>query len=202
MKPTIITLTGPACSGKSTLEKALAARGFQSAVSTTTRKPRDGEREGVAYYFVDERQFLQMGCDNQFIESVEFNGNRYGVTAAEIARISAMDKPVTVVCEPHGQAQIRMYAEQHGWNLTSVFIDAPIEVITARYLSRFLLDSSSSHGKDTIGIYANRLKTLINQELKWADEKDAYDFYVPEFTAISEEEVLTSIMWLVFHNAK
>lgn len=51
MKRTLVTLTGPSCTGKSTVARKLVELGFVELISTTTRTPRQGEVEGVHYYF-------------------------------------------------------------------------------------------------------------------------------------------------------
>ena len=51
-KPTLITLTAPTASGKSYLLERLTRMGLPRVVGTTTRAPRQGEVEGVDYYFI------------------------------------------------------------------------------------------------------------------------------------------------------
>jgi guanylate kinase len=67
--------------GKSTLLKRLFKefpQTFGFSVSHTTRKPRDGEEDGVHYNFVSVEQF-QSGIENgEFIETAVFSGNMYG----------------------------------------------------------------------------------------------------------------------------
>lgn len=193
MKPVIVTLTGPCCSGKSTLEKALASRGFSPAVSITTRKPRHGEIDGKAYHFVTVSQFEQLQRDGQLIESVCFGGNHYGITVAEIERLSAAGHPVTVVCEPHGQAQIAQYAKDNLWKCVSLFINAPTNLLTYRFLERFLIDSEKLDRNATIVSYAQRLSVLVEQESKWSERLGDYDFVVEEFGAETQERVLENV---------
>jgi guanylate kinase len=51
MNNTLITLTGPSCAGKTTLEDRLIKAGFDRVISNTTRAPRRGEIDGVHYHF-------------------------------------------------------------------------------------------------------------------------------------------------------
>ena len=55
-----IILISPGASGKDYLKNKMIQRGFRYSVSYTTRPPRDGEIEGVDYYFIDKATFLKM----------------------------------------------------------------------------------------------------------------------------------------------
>lgn len=63
----------------------------------TTRAPRAGEEDGIAYNFTDKKSFLELVADNGFIEHAEFGGNCYGTskqavkTVAEQERICVLD---------------------------------------------------------------------------------------------------------------
>ncbi len=107
MEPVIITITGPSCAGKSTLERLLVKRGIAvNAISTTTRPMRTGDVQGESYYFVTREGFEQGLALGNFVEHVEFGGNYYGLSVSEIMRVAERSKPIAVVCEPIGQKQI------------------------------------------------------------------------------------------------
>jgi guanylate kinase len=76
----LIVLTGPSGVGKGTLLKALfqAHPELYLSISATTRPPREGEMEGVNYYFFDRPQFEQAIQDGELLEWAEFAGNYYG----------------------------------------------------------------------------------------------------------------------------
>ena len=197
MTPLIVTLTGPCCSGKSTLERALAARGFEPAVSTTTRKPREGEVDGVAYHFVSVSQFKRLQLEQGLVESVEFNGNLYGVSAAEVARIAALGKPATVVCEPHGHQQIVAYAKARGWKTVSVYVDVPADTFARRFLERFNKDIESRPTDEAVEIYAKRLATAISDEFGWAIQTKSYDFMIKEYCMETQyKEINRLVEWV------
>jgi guanylate kinase len=57
---------------------------FRFGVSHTTRSPRDGEVDGVDYWFVDESVMRSMIDDALFVEWAEVHGNYYGTTYGEL----------------------------------------------------------------------------------------------------------------------
>lgn len=123
----IITITGPTCSGKSTLEKELASRGYGKIISHTTREPRVGEVDGEAYHFVDKEFFEQDTC---FIEKITFDGNTYGVHASEITRLQAEGfTHIVIVAEPVGVRQIRNWCKTNGIVVQSLFLQQRPEVL-------------------------------------------------------------------------
>lgn len=183
MKPIILTLTGPSCAGKSTLEKALVKTGkFESVISTTTRKPRQGEVDGVNYHFVSLEQFKWGIQAGEFIEYVEFNGNMYGVTKHEAERIAASGKFVVVVVEPQGRDQIINYCRKLDWHIFNAYVTTDAKHIARRFLERAYKDIVTSHENDkdaTLGIAADRLAVMLTEESEWGAEADAggiYDF--------------------------
>ncbi len=76
----LIVLTGPSGVGKGTLLQALlqAHPELYLSISATTRTPREGEVEGVNYYFFDRPQFEAAIQNGDLLEWAEFAGNYYG----------------------------------------------------------------------------------------------------------------------------
>jgi len=78
-----VILCGPSAVGKGTLAKMLMQRHpavFQWGCSHTTRKPREGEVNGVDYWFVSVEEFTKLWDEKGFIERNNYNGNWYGVS--------------------------------------------------------------------------------------------------------------------------
>lgn len=78
-----IIIVGPGGSGKDFLRKKMVSKGFEYGVSFTSRPPREGEEEGIDYYYRDE-DFFQFNEDI-FLELQEFNGWRYGISKGEFS---------------------------------------------------------------------------------------------------------------------
>lgn len=75
-----IILVGKAASGKDYLRRKFQKRGFKYGISYTTRPPREGEVDGVDYFFLSEKIASEMIANEEFYEYVYFNGWLYGTT--------------------------------------------------------------------------------------------------------------------------
>lgn len=78
-----IIIVGPGGSGKDFLRKKMVGKGFEYGVSFTSRPPREGESEGIDYYYRDE-DFFENNSDI-FLELQEFNGWKYGISKGEFS---------------------------------------------------------------------------------------------------------------------
>jgi len=78
-----IIIVGPGGSGKDFLRKKMVERGFDYGVSFTSRPPREGEKEGIDYYYRDIN-FFESNRDI-FLELQEFNEWKYGISKGEFS---------------------------------------------------------------------------------------------------------------------
>lgn len=75
----LFIISGPSGAGKGTIcNRIIEETELEFSVSMTTRAPREGEIDGVHYYFVDEDTFLMAVADGGFLENAVVFGNRYG----------------------------------------------------------------------------------------------------------------------------
>lgn len=123
MKNSVVLIIGPSGSGKTTLEKELHTKlGYYRVVSHTSRPKRPGEVDGVDYHFVPVESFQDGSIE--FIEKLNFLGNYYGVSAAELKKET---KYAVAVVEPNGARQImEKLKETH--HIVPVFMSIPREV--------------------------------------------------------------------------
>jgi len=107
--PKVFVITGPSGVGKGTLIRALRERvpELELSVSATTRQPRSGERDGVAYHFLDPAEFDRRAQAGEFVEHARYAGNRYGTLRSELERRLAAGVPVVLEIELQGARQIR-----------------------------------------------------------------------------------------------
>jgi guanylate kinase len=82
----VVVISGPSGVGKGSVHAGLHGllEGLETSVSATTRAPRPGERDGVAYHFVDDATFDRMVATDALLEWAEYAGNRYGTPRAPL----------------------------------------------------------------------------------------------------------------------
>jgi guanylate kinase len=102
----ILVITGPSGVGKGTLVKGLLERvpGLELAVSATTRRPREGEVNGVDYHFLTEADFDRRVAAGEFVEHAEYAGNRYGTLKSELSRPA---RGIVLEIDVQGARQVR-----------------------------------------------------------------------------------------------
>ena len=79
-KGTLFVITGPSGAGKGTVLKKViqSLDGLYFSVSATTRKPREGEVDGVHYHFLTRERFEELIEKDRFLEYAQYAGNYYG----------------------------------------------------------------------------------------------------------------------------
>lgn len=82
----MLILIGESASGKTEIANYLAnTYHIVKAITTTTRSPREKEKDGVDYYFLSKEEFLKRLKEKQFVEHILYHGNYYGTGVSEIA---------------------------------------------------------------------------------------------------------------------
>jgi len=104
----IFVVTGPSGSGKSTILRHVFKdlRGVDFSVSHTTRPPRESERNGREYHFVDEAEFKRMIGRQAFVEWAVVHGHYYGTSKAEIV-LKSRHSDVILDIDVQGARQVR-----------------------------------------------------------------------------------------------
>jgi guanylate kinase len=101
-------ISAPSGAGKSTLVGDLRAgvEGLAFSVSHTTRPPRQGDREGVDYHFVERGAFEQMMREGAFAEWAEVHGNLYGTSLRALREQLSAGTDVVLDIDVQGALQI------------------------------------------------------------------------------------------------
>jgi len=82
----LVIISGPSGSGKTSICNELTKYPkVKQSISYTTRKPRDGEIEGVDYCFVERSEFEKLVNEDKFIEHAEYCGNLYGTPVGPVS---------------------------------------------------------------------------------------------------------------------
>ena len=108
-KGLLIIFSGPSGVGKGTVRELFFDRedlNLAYSISMTTRKAREGEVDGVDYYFVSEDRFQQALENGELLEHAEFVGNHYGTLISEVERLRNLGKNVILEIEVQGAQQV------------------------------------------------------------------------------------------------
>ena len=105
----LIIVSAPSGCGKSTVVHALMERRdkLRFSVSATTRAPREGEVDGVDYFFVSRDRFRQMIDEGAFLEHAEYVGNCYGTPREAVERQLAEGYDVYLDIDVQGAMQVK-----------------------------------------------------------------------------------------------
>jgi guanylate kinase len=164
-KGAILILSGPSGCGKSTLLKNVYKdiSDYYFSISTTTREPRVGEKDGVDYFFVSKEDFEEDIKNGQFLEWAEVHGNYYGTSLKPINKALAKGKLVIFDIDVQGHEIVR---KKLGSIVTSVFITTP----TLQILEQRLNDRNTDS-------YAVITKRLDNARLE-IKSFQKYDYFI------------------------
>lgn len=105
----LIIISGTTCAGKGTVIKKLLGEHNDIVLSTsyTSRKPREGEIDGVNYYFISREQFEEKITNGDFLEYNEYAGNYYGTPKKEVVEKLETGKDVVLEIEVNGAKAIK-----------------------------------------------------------------------------------------------
>lgn len=106
----LIVLSGPSGVGKGTVRKALfdmEDHDLTYSVSMTTRPMREGEVDGVDYYFVSKEDFEKRISENGFLEYEQFFGNYYGTPRDKVEQQLDLGHEVVLEIEVQGALKVR-----------------------------------------------------------------------------------------------
>ena len=109
-KGLLIVLSGPSGVGKGTVRKEIFAQSdtsFEYSISMTTRAPREGEVDGVDYFFKSTEEFEKLIEEGKLLEYAQFVGNYYGTPVDYVRETLDRGKDVFLEIEVQGARQVR-----------------------------------------------------------------------------------------------
>ncbi len=164
-KGLLIVLSGPSGVGKGTVRKAIFSQPntkFEYSISMTTRPPREGEVNGVDYFFKTREEFEQLIEQGKLLEYAEFVGNYYGTPVDYVRETLNKGRDVFLEIEVQGARQVR-----------EKFPDG---------LFIFLMPPSLTELKNRIVTRGTETEDIINNRLNVAKEEiemmHLYDYVV------------------------
>ena len=108
-KGLLLVVSGPSGVGKGTVcnEYVKNHPECSLSVSATTRKMREGEKDGINYFFLSEEEFRKKIDDGGFLEHAVFCGNYYGTPKDTVMQMIEDGKDVILEIEVQGAMQVR-----------------------------------------------------------------------------------------------
>lgn len=185
-KGLLIVLSGPSGVGKGTVRQAIFSKGerdFIYSISATTRQRREGEVDGVDYFFKTREEFEDMIKNDQLLEYTEYVGNYYGTPVDYVQKTIDAGKDIFLEIEVQGAMQVKERMPEG----TYIFLTPPnMDELEARIVNR---------GTDESPIIRQRMEKAIEEiELMryydYAVENDTVENAVSKVLAIIQSEHL------------
>ena len=163
-KGKLVIISGFSGAGKGTVMKSLVATrdNYALSVSATTRAPREGEVEGVSYFYKTVEEFEQMIAEDAFLEHACYVGNYYGTPKFFVEQKRNEGKDVLLEIEIQGAMKVK---EMHP--------DAILIFITTKDAAT-LRERLVGRGTETIEVINKRLQRASEEALGVED----YDYIV------------------------
>ena len=182
---TLFIVTAPSGAGKTSLVNELLhqIKNLLVSVSHTTRPIRPGETNGKNYHFVDERRFLSMISNGDFLETADVYGYKYGTSSKWVS--AELGRGNDVILEIDWQGAIQIKRQYPG--ACSIFILPPsLEALIDR------LHKRQQDDDETIARRMAQAKEVIShvKDADYAVVNDRFDETVNEVSSIIQSRRL------------
>src|SRR5215475_3872118 len=162
--PLLVLISAPSGGGKTTLCQQLLAtqRQMTRAITCTTRAPRENERDGVDYYFLDAASFLKRVQAGNFLEHATVYGNSYGILKSEVLSKLRQGKDVVLSVDVQGAATIHDKAQEDTElkrAFVSVFLTPPSLTVLEERLKK--------RGTESAAVMQKRLSVARQELAQW-----------------------------------
>jgi len=173
----LLVISSPSGGGKSTIARHLlqARDDLGYSISATTRAPRDGEQDGVAYHFLTPEEFARREAGGEFVETATYGGHRYGTLRSEIHRVLASGRHAVLDIEVAGARQVR----QSFPDSVQVFILPPSGAVLMERLAGRKTESDGAlakrlaHAADELAVAGEYDYVVVNDDLVAAVDRVA-----------------------------
>ena len=161
-KGVLTVVSGFSGAGKGTVMKRLIQKydDYALSISVTTRNPREGERDGIEYFFKTKEEVEAMIENDEFLEYARYVDNYYGTPRFYVEEMLAKGKNVILEIEIQGAMQIKAKNQE----AVLVFVTPPsFEELRNRLIGR---------GTETADVIESRLKRASEE----AEGMPSYDY--------------------------
>lgn len=181
-KGAMFIIEAPSGTGKGTICKELLRRdpNIKFSVSVTTRKPREGEIEGVDYFFVTDEQYDKFLEQDAFYEHVDSQyGARYGTLRSEVDSFINVGQDVLFDMDWLGARQMREKASD---DVVTIYLLPPsIKELRNRLINR---------GTDTMEVINQRMGIILDKMKHW----DEFDYVIVN---VDIDETVTKVQKII-----
>lgn len=185
----VFVVSGPSGAGKGTLIRGVMKYfpTLDVAISATTRAARPGEVNGREYWFLTHEEFDAHVEANDFLEHVDFAGNRYGTLLSEIDRLHESGRHVILELELNGALEV----EGGPMASTLVWIESPdFEELERRLRSRASDTSEEIERRMDVA----RSQVDAKQHFQYVVVNDDQTRAIAELQAIIERELASPLV--------
>lgn len=133
----LVIIVGKTGTGKTTLANHLAENfGYTKVVTCTTRKPREGEEDGVDYYFLSDEEFADADRSNRFFETTSYTINGETTRYGSVRESYLKKEDTVVVLDPLGTLSLLQHNEIVKRHPLIVWLDIPDYIAVSRLIDR------------------------------------------------------------------
>lgn len=181
-KGAMFTVEAPSGTGKNTVINEILKNdpNIKFSVSVTTRKPREGEVDGVDYYFVTDEQYDEFMAQDAFYEHVDSQyGPRYGTLRSEVDSFINVGQDVIFDMDWAGARQMR---EKAGDDVVTIYLLPPsIKELRQRLINR---------GTDSMDVIEKRMGIIYEKIKHWEE----FDYVIVN---VDLKETVTKIQKII-----
>ena len=167
-KGIIAIISGFSGAGKGTVvEQLIKKYGYAVSISATTRKPREGEKEGESYFFKTKEEFEQMIHNDELIEYAKYVENYYGTPKDYVRNQVHQGKDVLLEIEMQGALKVKEKFPE----VSLIFVTPPsAEELRRRLVNRGtesmeVIDKRMARAKEECAYMKDYDYIVVNDEL-------------------------------------
>lgn len=181
----LIILTGKTASGKDTVMARLLSRlpDFKKIITTTSRTPRNNEKERIDYHFISETDFRRKIGAGDFIEYVEYGGNLYGTEKSRI--LNNLNSNLIWRIDPSRAGQIKEF-------IKNAFKKDTAENLLKRVLVIYLTadDAVILERLKKRGLNRQEIERRMQEDAKfWQEFRANYDYVIENVPGKLDETI-------------
>ncbi|HMP71709.1 MAG TPA: guanylate kinase [Kiritimatiellia bacterium] len=191
----LIIISAPSGTGKTTLCDRLVAEfpSMRYSVSCTTRQPREGELDGVDYYFLSTAAFEEKIAEGAFIEYANVHGHWYGTLKSSVLDALGRGLDLLMDIDVQGAQKIRDLIERG--EVDPMLKRGYVDVFIAPPSLKILRTRLRGRGKDSDEVIERRMQQAEQEISHW----DRYDYTIINDRLDASHDALRAVILAEHH---